>query len=78
MESPEQANPLASVTPVRKSEWNKYPDIVRIPMDDGTVQDYEIIVRQPHPAFQKVINLLDSMPVYGGYKAPPPLTEGDG
>ena len=69
-EAVERAEPLVNVTPVRTSDWNKYPDIVRIPMDDGTVQDYQIVIQQPHPAFKKVVDLLDKLPVYGGYKAP--------
>ena len=69
-EAVEKAEPLVSVTTVRECEWNPYPDIVRIPMSDGTVQNYQILVPQPHPAFKKVVDLLDKLPVYGGYKAP--------
>lgn len=69
-EAPVKAEPLVSITTVRESDWNPYPDIVRIPMSDGTVQNYQIITPQPHPAFKAVINLLDKLPTYGGYKAP--------
>ena len=65
-----KAEPLIEMVTIRETDWNPYPDIVRVPMTDGTVQNYQIVVPQPHPAFQRVINLLDKLPVYGGYKAP--------
>lgn len=68
--APKKAEPLIEMVTIRETDWNPYPDIVRVPMTDGTVQNYQIVVPQPHPAFQQVIHLLDKLPVYGGYKAP--------
>lgn len=64
-------HPIADVVPVFEHEWNDYPDAVLIAMDNGQVIKYDFPVEQPHPAFKKVMHLIDSLPVYGGYKHDP-------
>ena len=66
------AKPLVAITAIRDHPESEYPELVRIPMDDGMVVNYVIDVRQPHPCFQKVMGLLEKVP-YGlsskGYRA---------
>lgn len=69
MPSTERVNPLADVTPLWDGEWDVYPPVIRVAMEDGTVRDYQLESNQ-QPAFRRVISLLDKLPIYGGYKAP--------
>lgn len=44
--------PLAAVTAVWETDkTSKYPDVIRVPMEDGTVVNYRIDTEQPHPCF---------------------------
>ena len=67
-----RVNPLAGATPVwGKDDFYRYPPVVRIAMEDGTVQDYAHIVRQPEPNFLLAMEALDRMfEAVGGYKPP--------
>ena len=66
----ERIHPLAEVKPIWEHDWSDYPDIIRVAMEDGKVINYYIDVELPHPAFTKAMDLIDKLPVYGGYKAP--------
>ena len=67
-----QIAPLADVTPIWEHDYSDYPDMIRVAMADGTVVNYRIDVRLPHPAFKSVMKLMERVP-YGisqyGYKA---------
>lgn len=67
-----QIVPLADVTPVWEHDYSDYPDMIRVAMEDGKVVNYRIDVQMPHPAFRKVMKLMEKIP-YGvsqyGYKA---------
>ena len=64
-----QSIPTTSVTGYwDEGSDNEFPEQVRIVMSNGKRVWYQLPVEQPHPAFRKVIDLLDNMPVYGGYK----------
>ena len=56
-----QINPLAAVTPVRDRESSKYPDRIRLAMEDGKTLTYVLEVEQPHPSFVEAIECLDRM-----------------
>ena len=70
--NPHQALPLAGVTGIWSDPDSIYPDVIRVAMSNGKVVDYRIDVQQPHPAFKRVMGLLEKIP-YGasehGYKA---------
>ena len=42
---------LPKVTGIWKHDSSKYPDVIRVPMSDGTVVKYVIGIEQPSPAF---------------------------
>lgn len=60
--------PLASVNAVWEHDWSEYPDLIRVPMEDGKVVTYRIDTKQPHPQFLSAMDLLKKLPVYGGYQ----------
>jgi len=68
--SANRIEPIPDVVPVWEHEWSEYPEEIVVGFKNGHFARYQLYVEQPHPAFQKVINLLDKLPVYGGYKAP--------
>lgn len=75
MERPEEKRervaPIAGVTPVWSDRnCDKYPSVVRIAMEDGTVQDYAHVIEQPHPNFVEAMEALERMFDCIGYKAP--------
>ena len=45
--------PLPKVTGIWKHDSSKYPDVLKVPMSDGTVVKYVIGIEQPSPAFLK-------------------------
>ena len=58
----EKAQPLVPVRAIwEKNSISKYPETLKIPMDDGHVISYRIDVEQPHPAFLESMNLIKSM-----------------
>ena len=46
-----------------KDSISKYPETLRVPMDDGKVVNYVIDVKQPHPCFEQAINFIKSLPL---------------
>ena len=63
------AKPLATISAIwDKGSKARYPETVRVPMDDGHVITYRIDIEQPHPQFLNAMELLKKLPVYGGYK----------
>ena len=67
-----QIAPLADVTPIWEHDYSVYPDMLRVAMEDGKVVNYRIDIVMPHPAFSRVMKLMEKIP-YGvsqyGYKA---------
>ena len=58
-----RSRPLVAVRAIwDKDSISKYPDILRIPMEDGTVVNYRIDVQQPHPAFLTALEQIKNMP----------------
>ena len=54
-----RVKPLVNLTTIwDKDSVSEYADEVRIPMEDGHVITYRQVVDQPHPAFQRVMNIL--------------------
>lgn len=49
-----------------KGSISKYPETLRVPMDDGKVVNYVIDIQQPHPCFENAINFIKSLPVTKG------------
>lgn len=43
--------PLPKVTGIWRHDSSKYPDVLKVPMSDGTVVKYVIGIEQPSPAF---------------------------
>jgi len=66
-----QIKPLAgSGAPIWEHESSDYPDILKIPMEDGHVITYRREVRQPDPRVMKSLDLIRIMKAntYGGGK----------
>ena len=63
MES-KRSKPLVPLTAIwDKDSKSKYPETLRIPMDDGTVVNYEIVREgQPHPCFLEALENIKRMP----------------
>ena len=65
------ARRVAPLVPVRaiwdKDSISKYPETIKIPMEDGHVISYRLDVEQPHPAFLETLKIIDSMKE-GGYQ----------
>ena len=61
----------APLVPVRsiwdKDSLSKYPDTIKVPMEDGHVISYRLDIEQPHPAFLEAIDNIRSMKE-GGYE----------
>ena len=60
--------PLADVTPCWDFDGSRYPDRVKIPMADGTVMTYRIIVEMPKPQVSS-LEMLSQMQYDIGYQA---------
>ena len=61
--------PLAAITAIwEKNSVSKYPDGLKVPMNDGHVIDYTRPVEQPHPCFLNAMELLQTMPKGLGYQ----------
>ena len=68
-----KVNPIASVTPVWEADYLEYPPMIRVAMEDGSVQDYALVVKPPRPnaLFQDAMESLDRMmEIVVGYKSP--------
>lgn len=64
MESMKRAKPIAAVTAIwDKGSISRFPETVRVPMDNGIVVTYRIdMEKQPHPAFLSAMELLRKLP----------------
>ena len=64
MDGMKKANPLTAVNAIwNKNSVSKYPETIRIPMDDGLVINYKLDhEKQPHPSFIFAMNLLKRWP----------------
>lgn len=56
-----RVNPLPIVLPKHEHSWSKYPDIVRVSMEDGKVINYRIEVQQPAPVFREQLDRFSEM-----------------
>lgn len=56
-----QIKPLGTGAPIWEYESSEYPDLMRMPMEDGTVKNYRLEVEQPHPQCMKAIDLIKLM-----------------
>jgi len=55
--------PLVPVRAIwEKESISKYPETIRIPMDDGHVISYRLDVEQPHPSFLEALKLIRKQP----------------
>ena len=64
-----QIKPLnPSVAVVWENAWSDYPDLVKLPMEDGKVITYRREIEQPHPQCMKAVDLIRMMNkhTYGG------------
>ena len=59
-----------SVAYIHENAWSDYPDLIKIPMEDGQVVSYRREIVQPEPRVMKCIDLIRVMNrcTYGGYK----------
>lgn len=70
-----QIKPLGSGAPIWEYESSDYPDLLKMPMEDGHVVTYRREIEQPEPRVMKSIELIANMNrlirenTYGGYKA---------
>lgn len=67
-----QIKPLGTGAPIWEHDSSEYPDLMRMPMEDGNVKNYRLEIEQPEPSFLKAMDLISKLPVYGpsaaGYK----------
>jgi hypothetical protein len=56
--------PLPKVTGIWQHDCSKYPDVIRVPMSDGTVVRYNPEIE--HPGFIKAIGNIKNMKI--GYE----------
>lgn len=56
--------PLPKVTGIWQHDCSKYPEIIRVPMSDGTVRTYLLSVEMPHPALAAAIENINKMEGY--------------
>lgn len=62
-------SPLAKVKSDYEHESSTYPETIRVAMEDGSVQRYQLITDQPHPCFAAAMSILRRWPV-GSYQYP--------
>jgi hypothetical protein len=62
----ERAFPFPVVHPVYEHDWSEYPEKIRVPMDDGKVVDYRMVIQQPAPLFKDALDKFTETCV--GYK----------
>lgn len=60
--------PLPKVTGIWQHDCSKYPDVIRVPMSDGTVVRYTIDIPQPAPVLRKSLDSFSEICV--GYEKP--------
>lgn len=66
-----QVRPLnRTVAPVWEREASDYPDLIKVPMEDGKVISYRREIQQPHPQCMAAVDLIRmwNENTYGGYK----------
>lgn len=64
-----QVRPLnRTVAPVWEREASDYPDLIKVPMEDGKVISYRREIEFPHPSFVKAIGNVMNMVT--GYEKP--------
>lgn len=69
------ASPLVGVKAIwEKGSQSEYPEMLRVPMDDGHVVNYRTDVEQPHPCFLNAMEILKSMPKGLGYQYRRPMS----
>lgn len=56
--------PLPKVTGIWQHDCSKYPEIIRVPMSDGTVRTYLLSVEMPHPSLAAAIDNINKMEGY--------------
>ena len=58
----EQIRPLSNcVAPIWRRDSSDYPDEIKVPMEDGSVETYIRLVQQPHPLCLKAAELCRKM-----------------
>jgi len=68
MEEEKRVKPLIAVGAVwRRTSPNRYPDLLRVPMEDGHVVTYRLEIQQPHPCFSPALEFIQNLPL-GSYK----------
>ena len=66
-----QIKPLnPSVAAIWEHEGSDYPDLIKLPMEDGRVISYRREITQPHPQCMTAVDIIRLMKdsTYGGYK----------
>ena len=63
-----QIKPLGTGAPIWEYDSSDYPDLLKMPMEDGHVVTYRREVEQPHPQCMKAVELIRIMKghTYGG------------
>lgn len=59
-----QIKPLGSGAPIWEHDSSDYPDILKMPMEDGHVITYRREIKQPHP---KCLKAMESIRNLNGY-----------
>lgn len=66
----EQIKPLGTGAPIWESDTSDYPDVIKMPMQDGRVITYRRDMSQQDPRLLKSLDLIRAMnkSTYGGRK----------
>ena len=67
-EKPVRILPLPKVTGIWQHDCSKYPDVIRVPMSDGTVVRYTIDIPQPSPVLRESLDSFSELCI--GYEKP--------
>ena len=65
-----RVRPILDLGPIWEREVSRYPDVIRVPMRNGTVIRYRIESEMPHPSFMAALTNISNMVVGYQYKEP--------
>ena len=60
-----RAKPLIRVHAIYDHQWSKYPDRIKVPMDDSHVIEYQIVVKLPKPVMRSWLDKFNHICLQG-------------
>ena len=56
-----RAEPLVRIRPIYDHAWSIYPDRVKVPMDDGKVIEYQVVIKFPEPVMRSWLDRFNQV-----------------